>query len=151
MSPWFYDWGNIVIDSQFDDACPFFRHLFSLISKTFLLLFWPCYCSNLDMKKLIIIALALISFSSFAKVCELELVLSEDATHIKLLLTDKDVVEIDSEMIEAIIGGKRELTSCKELAKMLEVRDLKAEIDGVITPVIIVNQSIEPRVELLKD
>ena len=103
------------------------------------------------MKKFILLAVLLISFSSFAKECEIALSLSEDASHIILSLTEKDKAAPDDEFVESILGSKREQSDCKELAKILEVRDLKASIEGVETPVKIINLSEKVPVSLLND
>jgi hypothetical protein len=103
------------------------------------------------MKMFVFLIVALVSFSSFAKECEIELSLSADATHVLLSLTEKDKAADDSELIESIIGSKREQSNCADLDKLLNSRDLKASIDGVDTPVKVVNLSPKPVKPLFND
>ncbi len=103
------------------------------------------------MKILVTLAFALISFSSFAKECEIELTLSADATQLILNLTETDKAAADSEFIESIIGSKREQSNCVDLYKLLNSRDLRASIEGVDTQVEVVNLSPNPVKALFND
>ena len=95
------------------------------------------------MKFLTLVALTLFSFSSFSQVCELSVALSDDAATVKLFLTDKDCAEEDSELVIQWTGGNPEKKNCDELFKDLSQRDLKVDIDGNETPIILVRESSE--------
>jgi hypothetical protein len=68
-----------------------------------------------------------------------------------LNLTEKDKAEPDSEFVESIIGSKREQSGCAELSRWLTFRELKTSIEGVDTPVKVVNLSEKPPVSLFND
>lgn len=100
---------------------------------------------------IIFLAFALISLSSFAKECEIEVSLSADASSVILYLTEKDNAAPDDELVESIIGSKREQSGCEELSRWLTFRDLKANIEGIETPIKVVNLSEKAPVSLFND
>lgn len=102
------------------------------------------------MKYFAMLAIALISFSSFAKECELDILLAADSSHVELTLTEKDRASPDLDIIKELIG-EREQSDCRKLEKVLESKNLKLELEGAEMEVKIVNLSPRPVVSLLND
>lgn len=92
------------------------------------------------MKKLLIGLLALGSISAFGQICEVQPVLAEDASKIKLYMEDKVAAEEDDELTIAIYGGNPKKLDCEELIKEIKKSAKKtADIEGEKIPLQIIH------------
>lgn len=67
------------------------------------------------MKILLIGVLSILSLSAFAEVCEMNVVLSEDASKLVVYLEDRKEAKKDDELVLDWIGGNPKKLNCDEL------------------------------------
>jgi hypothetical protein len=75
------------------------------------------------------------SNSSINKICELELLIAENAASLNLYLTDKVTPIEDSEVIIAYTGGNPDRKNCDDLELDLNERELTVILSGAPTPI----------------